>query len=492
MKNTDNPASERAQLSRPARAGMFATGALLASKAVGVLSLPLFTRLLSPTQFGQWALYLTWYGIFFTVMTLHGSGAPVYRGLHRHRERSAAFLRAALGGQLMMWLIGTTVVFLCSGVLSSWTGLPVAWLLLLCVHVGADMCYTLYLTGERFFYRGNKGAVIGVGREIAAVVLGLLLVRYTSLGAQARVLAGAGTSLLLGIFAALNICVRGRGARMPGAGRGLLCSTLALLPHHLCARTVGECARVAVARMLGTAALSAFTLAHGAGMSLSVVTNGLNTALQPWILRKMATGQFGRITDTAQAALALLSGGSMLLTLCAPEAFRLLAPASYAAGVAAVAPISLAIIPLFLYGIVCGMEYYRSDFGNVLASVAAAALTVPVTVFLTRRFGVVGAAYSCTIGYIFLLVSHCASLHLSGEKVPINAKSCLLYYAFPVALCVVSPFLTGMPVLRYIASLCVLIGLFSAVRAGRGLFLEVRKKREPAATREAGGGRFAL
>ena len=81
----------------PARASVWYTVCGVIERGVGFIFTPIFTRALTPEEYGLYPLYVSFMSLFTIVITLELSGNIIYRGLSKYRGREDEFISSTLG-----------------------------------------------------------------------------------------------------------------------------------------------------------------------------------------------------------------------------------------------------------------------------------------------------------------------------------------------------------------------------------------------------------
>ena len=76
----------------PAKATIYYTLSAALAKAVGILTTPIFTRILSGEDYGKYTFYMSWLGLCTTVCTSVISQAVIYRGLEKFKSEKEKFI----------------------------------------------------------------------------------------------------------------------------------------------------------------------------------------------------------------------------------------------------------------------------------------------------------------------------------------------------------------------------------------------------------------
>ncbi len=462
---------KKTELTRPAAASLFYILTAAVGKAAALITLPFFTARLGAAAFGRYALYLSYEGLLFSAASLGLGGAGIYRALQHFRTEENRLLGSAFGLSLCISLpLYLAAAFLLRGKLAP------LFIVTLLLQTTARVAFTLFGAKCRYFYRYRPICALNLIADLFSPLLGMLLLFAYPLGESARIFAGAGLAVLIGILSLISIFRQGIQLFDKEIWRFLLSLQLPLLPHYLSVAFMAEAARLSVERVLGSEALGAYAVAHSVGLALSLITVSLGGAFQPWVLRKAAAGELTRVAKTAEQIALLLCTLSFLPILAAPELFSLLAPAAYSAGTAAVPALCFTVPLSFLATVPICASLKSERRGHIaIASLLSALLQLLLCPILAERIGLLGASTGALIAYFFFFLLH--SVFLKKEQKPIiNVKNCFLICASFAAVGLSATLLFPHPILRAILAFFYLLASVAQVFPLKSLLLEARKK----------------
>ncbi len=370
----------------PAKASAWyiASGAM--ARGIGVLCTPIFTRLLTPGEYGLYSLYNTWIGVLTVVMTLELSGSVIYRGLQKFSDRKQEFISAAFGLFTSIYILLCALYFAFSSVLNKITGLNNLTTFLMLMQILASTVVGFYSAKARFEYNYKAAALINTASSFFAPIIAILLILTTGIRAEARII---GSSLSLSLFAipiGYNIVRKMKPLFDKEIWIFLLKFCLPLLPHYFSMSLILRIGEIVIGRSYGTGALGKYSVAMSIGMSLTVITNGILSALSPWILRKIK----GNDQEHIKEFLMLITKGLCVMCLIglvfAPELIKILASPEFYSALPAVYPLQLAIVPMFLSNaLMTGGMYYEKSARSAMPAIISAGISVLLSVLILPR-----------------------------------------------------------------------------------------------------------
>ena len=306
----------------PARAGIWNVISGLVARGVGVVGTPIFTRLLTPAEYGLYPLYTTWLSVLTAVVTAGLTGSAIYRGLQRYAHRKEEFVAAATGlGLSAAGLMLALGILLADGI-SALTGLEAPVLLMLVLEIGFGTVISLRSAQLRYEYRYKALALVNLFSALGTPALSVALVLLTPWRAEARIIGTLAATMIAAIPTLIGISRRGR-LYDRGIWRYLLRVNLPLLPHYLSSSLILRISEVVIGRTHGEAALAKYSVGISVGLALTFLSNALSQTASPWILRKVAQGEHAKVRELLSLALGALISVSLLLLSIAPRYSRL-------------------------------------------------------------------------------------------------------------------------------------------------------------------------
>ena len=421
-------------LKTPAKASVWYIASGGIARAIGALSTPIFTRLLTPEEYGLYPLYTTWMGVLSVLVTLELTGNAIYRGFQKHSDKKDEFTTAALGLLGSVFFIFCALYFAFYGILESLVGLSLKNSILMLAEIFTASIISLYLARARYEYKYKAVAALNLLSAVAIPLLAIVFILLFGIRAESRIYASALVSLLSASSVAVVI-IRGSEKLYSRKIWGyLLKHSVPLIPQYFAAALILKSFEISIERTGGTEALGKYSVAMSVGMALTVVTGGLLSALAPWILRKLRDGSIDRIRDFLYHVTRSLALVSLLILSAAPELIAFLAAEEFRSALPAVYPLEIAAIFSFLSGaILSGCAYYEKGAFSSIPSIAAALISVSLSIFALPKtdYRFAGVfALSCYL--IMTLISALVFRRLSGEY-PIDLKKCALIFLLTAA-----------------------------------------------------------
>lgn len=392
---------KRRRIKLPARATLWYTAVSAIERGIAFIFTPVFTRLLSPEEYGVYPLYTSFMGILTVFITLELSGSAVYKGLSKFKGREQEFLRSCTLLMCCALALALILYVILADITLAFTGLSRPVLLFLLLQVFLNGIINLYFSKCRYTYKYKSAAAISLAVATLSPALSFLLIRFSEYRAEGRIIGTLAVCAL--ICLPLLFILVGRGGKIfpKDIGTYIIKLTLPLLPHYLATTLIAQSGKIAIGRFFGEGALAKYSIAFSLAYLLTVLSVGILSGLTPWINRKLSHGAGHLIDITLGKVYVLLAGAALIFLAFVPEALSFLAPKEYSDAIIAVYPIALSVLISFLCSAMYSIAIYcEKSLALSWVCIAVAGATILLHLSITSRLSYLGAALTQTLSSI--------------------------------------------------------------------------------------------
>lgn len=394
------------RLRLPARASVAYLTAGVVTKAVGIISGAVFTRLISAAEYGEFSLYMTLLALLSGTVTGFCPQGTVYR-LYKEGDN----VRDITASVLRLELCVLASVYLLLFTFNRLLKLSRLMIFILCLQLLSDVLLGAYLTERRYLYSFGRVLFLLLTPAVCAPCLALLLLRLGLSGALSRALGLAVLSLSV-LPPALGLLPRAVASR--GQTGRLLKLSLPMLPSTLSVALSAQLDRIVISLLMGKDALGRYSVVHSIALGLSFAVGALGSALFPWLTRRLANRDAKRARELCDELLFLFSAATVFIIALIPEGMLILAPKAYSVALPAALPLAISTLPYFISSV------NSSLLGGVRGGGAASAATVTgslsgvlLALLLIPPLGYYGAGLAALLGS---LLSASLSLYLGKRR----------------------------------------------------------------------------
>lgn len=418
----------------PAKATVWYVGSGAIARGIGALTTPIFTRLLTPKEYGLYPLYNSWIWVLSILITLEVTGNAIYRGYQNHSDTKNEFTSAALG------LIGALFVVFCSlyfafyNFIGHFIGLSLRVSIFMLVQIFASSVIALYLAKAKFEYKYRAAAALNLASAFLIPISSIALIYLINNNAEARIYASSVTTVLLSVPIFITIIKGSDKLFNKTIWLYLIKHSIPLLPHYISTALILKIGEIAIGRYHGTDALGRYSVAMSIGMILTILTNGIMSALVPWITRRIQDHSIEKVRAFLYSLTKALSLFALSVLAFSPEVIMIFASESYRSSLPAVYPLEISVIAAFIAGAISGGaasfdNNKLSSVPSIISAFISIVLSVTVLPLADYRF----AGIIALISYVILMLL--SSLYfkiISGEH-PIDLKKTLFTLLFTCA-----------------------------------------------------------
>ncbi|HEV7346645.1 MAG TPA: lipopolysaccharide biosynthesis protein [Devosia sp.] len=378
--------------------------------AIPLLLLPLFTRVLSPEDYGRIAMFGVVVQLFGAVSGLSVHGAIGVRYFDRDSidfPRFVSSCLAVLAGSLTLVF---AVVAVTLPLLEAFTKLPGTWLLIAVAVSGANFVVQSQLA---IFQSAGQPIRFGALRLTQAALdlcLSLVLVLGLGLAWQGRA-AGVTVAAMAAALLALGMLRAGDWLRMPGtrdyAGQAIRFG-LPLVPHAIGGLLIASVDRFMISNVLDVGSAGIYLVAIQIGLVLNLVTDAGNRAFAPWLMRSLKQGDADldlrvvRLTYIGFGFLIVLGIG---MGLVAPALLSVLVGEEFRAAGPLVIYVTIGQAFGGMYYLVTNYVFFAGRTGKLAAvSLTSGLLNVGLSYVLLTTRGLEGAAQAFMAAQLVLFL----------------------------------------------------------------------------------------
>jgi O-antigen/teichoic acid export membrane protein len=378
----------------------------LFNKGMSFLTVPIFTRVLSTSDYGIINTYNSWIAIVAMIiglamhMGIRSAFVDYYEKIDSINSVTSTFV--LLHGLALCPLI---LMLICILKINISYGL-----VLLCVFqsIAAALVenYTMFLMMKlRYKFR----TLLMVLPNLISVILSLITILYI-LEADfymGRIIPTAAVSIFFGLLVLILVYQKNNILFNQSYLKYILAISLPLVLHGIALNVLSQSDRTMIIWLVDSSKSGIYSVVYNLGMISLVITAALDGIWIPWFIDKMKKRDYLSINVVAKDYVNLISDIMVALMLVGPEILKILAAKEYWEGIIIIPPIVLSNFIVYLYTLYVNVEHYhKKTLAITLNTIIAALANVVLNLLLIPIFGYTAAAYTTLASYIISLFLH--------------------------------------------------------------------------------------
>ncbi len=376
-------------------------------KGVNVITTPIFTRLLSTSEYGQYNVFNSWLQIVTIIVSLNIYAGVFHQGLVKFENDSKRFASSMQGLSITLtifWLIVYLPFYKFWNGLLSLTTIQILSMLLL---IWLSAIIGFWSAEQRNRYKYKALIAVTLTASVLSPVLSILLIKNSEDKVTARILGSVIIAFI--VYIPLYIIQLKKGKQFYSAyyWKYAVMFNLPLIPHYLSQVVLSSSDRIMIERMVSDSAAGIYGLAYSLSLIMTIFNNALLQTLSPWVYQKIKAKEINKIAPIAYASLLGIAAINFMLIIIAPEAVRIFAPPEYYDAIWIIPPVAISVYYLYSYDMFAKFAfYYEKRLFITIASVIGAVLNIILNFIFIRKYGYVAAGYTTLVCYIVYALGH--------------------------------------------------------------------------------------
>ena len=403
----------KSNISIGAKASIAYAASSFISKGTGIITIPIFTRLLSTSEMGVYTTYISWLAIF-EVLTCMGLNSGSFNiGLMKYKNKRKQYLSSILTLSSFCVLAFGIIAFLFRRQLTSFMDIPSKLIFFMMVYLFFSPALNFWMMSERYEYRCKAVTVINVLSSLLTAALSITSVFYfhshypdVDLG-YVRIISSYIVPLIICI--ALYFVLMGQGRQYINLQlwKNSLVLSLPLMLHSLAKQILDLSDRTMISQLRGRSEVGIYGVLYSISSLSLILWTAINASLIPFIFENMKKGKKGEheINNVIIPIMLVYGVACIFLTLIAPEIVRILATKEYYNAIYMMPPVAAGIFFTSLYNIYSNiLLYYEKTTYIMLATATAAVTNIVLNFMFIPKYGFVAAAYTTLVAYFLLAI----------------------------------------------------------------------------------------
>ena len=404
-------------------------------KSISALTTPIFTRLLTNAEYGQFNVFLSWQSILRVVVTLNLFYGVYTSGLVKFEEKRNEFISSLEGLTLLLTSCWGVFYFVLRDTLNKLVSLTTPQMLSMILTFWTTAVYSFWAAEQRVKYRYKSLVGVTVAVSIIKPIAGIIAIYFFYDKVTARIISLAVVEIVFFAWMFVYHIFRSNKLYSPFFWKYALRFNIPLIPHYLAQNILNNSDRIMIDRMVSKEAAGIYSLAYSVALIMNLFNTALTQTIGPWVYERIKHHEEKEIKKIALPSIILIAFVNLILITFAPEIIRIFAPPSYYEAIWTIPPVVMSVYFTYLYNVFSYFEFYYEKTSFIaIATIISALANIGLNYVFISLFGYIAAGYTTLICFIlyafchFFVMKKISKENMAGEDV-IPAKS-LLYISF--------------------------------------------------------------
>lgn len=393
-------------LSPAAKASLVLMATQMIQKGLSLITSPIYTRLLSTSEYGEVSLFFSWYEIFVIFTGLCLSKGVFNNGMMDFKDDRESFTLSMYSLTFIATLvIGTGVTIFCA-CFYNFINLPIKLILYMFLLLAFEAALSQWTVRNRFEYQYKATAIVTIFIAVVSPICGVLSIYlFPEDKVTARIVGSRNIFLVAYIAVLIYLIYKAHGKIRTSYWKYALKFNIPLLPHYLSLHILNHMDRIMISYIVNNSAAGIYSAAYNGAAIVKTFWQSINASLIPWTYEKCEKKDFKRLSDLTKV---LVFGYGLIciaFMFLAPEIMKILAPSAYQEGIYVIPSVIAGVFFSSLYYIFANVVYYYKKPKYVMiASVISAVSNVILNAVFIPIFGYLAAGYTTMVSYIIQVI----------------------------------------------------------------------------------------
>ena len=390
-------------------------------KGSNIITIPLFTRLLTQEEFGEYNNFVSW-SLILTIIATLNLDSTVSRARHDFEEDFKGYCKSII----VLGIVNTFFVFCFLIFLLPLfeQKMEMKYIFLMFAGIIFTPIINIFLYVERLKYNYRMVVIISTLQVILNILLSFLLILIMEDSLLARIIGVQLSTIIIGIGLLVTVLKDAKKCKIATKyWKYAIRISIPYIPHLLSLNVLNSIDRIMITEYCGAAYTALYSIAYTCGVGIRLVTSAINVAFEPWMTEKMHQGKYSEVEKQTSNYLLLPILITVIVVLVAPEILLVLGGKAYLDAESIMLPITLGAFYQFIYTMYVNVEQYeKKTVKMAIASVSVAVVNYVLNYYFIPLYGYQAAAYTTLFSYFLLMVIHYLIVKSIGKDKVYNTK----------------------------------------------------------------------
>ena len=468
-------------LSKEVKASTAYTVCNILTKCLSLITLPLFTRMMSTEEYGLSTVYASTAAIVVIFTSLQLPYGSLSTAMIKFKEDRNGYLSSVCAISAILTAIYIILCILFRNTMTQWLDLP----LFLIVLMGIEMLFTTaqsaWMGLQRFEFRYKNVVIVTLCTAVLSTVVSLLAVIYSTQKGIARVCSNAIVVCLVGLVIFIQLLYKGHKPFERKYWKFAFSFNIPLIPYYLSQVIFNQSDRLMINKICGRGDAAIYGVAYSLATILTFVVSAIHNSYTPWFFERIDRKEFAgnkKIASLLSAGIAFMLLGIIVL---APEIIYIMAGEKYTKAIWVVPPVAMSVLLLYYANLFdCLLFFYEAKIFLAISAILSAGINIVLNAICIPRFGFIAAAYTTLASYFILAVVDyiymlkiCQTKKIGNDIYDIKSLIGIFWVFIGLGFAAMS--LYEMPIVRYSIITAVFVILFLFRRKIINLFHNMKK-----------------
>ena len=313
--------------SKALKSGIWYTAANFLTKSIGIITTPIFARLLTKNEVGAYGNYTSWLAVMIILVTFNLESTFISAKYEYEKDFDSYVSTMALfsGTSALVW---TLLFHIFSGFAVAKMNIDMTYINCMCMYLFFLPMVNLFQARERYRFGYKKSVLISCLITVGTALLSVLLVLNLENRLTGRVFGSAIPTIAIGCVLAVSLFKSGHNFKLEYIKYAIpIC--LPFIPHLLSMSFLNSLDKMMITDIRGEEENALYTIAYQCSSVVTILVTSLNTAFAPWLGEKLHEDSFEEIRKFSKKYVLIFCFFAVGIMLISPDIMMIMGGKPY-------------------------------------------------------------------------------------------------------------------------------------------------------------------
>lgn len=394
-------------LSSPIKASLWFLICSFLQKGIQFISTPIFTRIMSTSEYGEYNVFISWESIISIIISLNIFYGVYNQGLVKYEDDRKKYSSSMQGLLFVLVVIWTSIYLLFSDIINRLLLLSTEQIVMMIILIWLSGVFQFWASEEKVEYKYKKLVIITLCASVLNPIVSIVFMILLSNNVLGRIAGNVIVAVVLYTWMFFFQVKKGKKFFDKKYWKHALMFSIPLIPHYVSQTVLNSSDRIMIEKMVNSSTAGIYSLAYSISLIMTLFNNSLMQTISPWIYKKIKNERISEISSVAYITLIIIACVNIALIAFAPEAVAIFAPQEYSEAIWIIPPVAMSVFFMYAYDLFAKFEFYFEKTQLIaLATIIGAILNIVLNYFFIKLFGYIAAGYTTLICYVLYAFFH--------------------------------------------------------------------------------------
>lgn len=395
------------KMSESTKSAIVYTLSTVFSRGLAIITVPIFTRLMTTEQIGEVNLYNSWYALISVVATLSLTSGGYSVAMKEYPDKRDQYQSSVLSLTSIIAILIAMVYCIAPAFWSELLGLPNGLMILMLLGFLVAPARDFWLARQRYEYKYKLSGFVMIGSAILASVISVVAVITANNKGYNNIAEVRLYSNYLVVYGAaaiiwLALITKGKTFYNKEFWNLSLSLSIPLVGYSIAAQILSVSDRMMISQMVNNSAVGIYSTLYTVSSLSLMLWQAIHASFVPYLFQNIEKNVKGVKTISSQIML-IYAVMAVMMTYMAPEIVRILATEEYYEAIYIMPPIAAGVFFTAFANIYSDTAvYYKKTKYVMYPAIVAAVMNLILNYIFIGMFGYMAAAYTTLFSYIVM------------------------------------------------------------------------------------------